>query len=321
VREIAAQVIGAKAENAQVIVPSQGINNRTYIVQPVVGAGVVIKLRPRPDPRVRNSPQWPRYCQNLFGPVPNGDIATLGPLTETLDRHGRIKVPRLHLVDSAQALVCVPYVISERLPSISFGWDNNPFHSAPARQLGEHLACVHQGTARAAGFGIYAGEGGFPLEDWWRRFQKAYETILGDLTRTSFHIRAVRERLERALAQAVAAGKPSSCALICVDQNPTHYLGLPNGRITGLIDVEAHLWAPPEYELAMVELWMPDKAAFRAAYEEHLSWPGVLDAVRPAYWFFTWMEWIYCVHTLLHDPQKAAGMEEKLGALCREVMQ
>jgi hypothetical protein len=34
--------------------------------------------------------------------------------------------------------------------------------------------------------------------------------------------------------------------------------------------------------------------------------------VRPAYWLYTWMEWCYCMHTLLHDSARAQELERGL---------
>lgn len=318
VREVARQVIGASADDAEIIVPVQGINNQTYLLQPAAGPGLVIKLRPRPDPRVKNSPQWPRYSQHLFGPVPNGDISTLMPITADLGCQGAIRVPRIHLVDTSLALVPAPYFIGERLAGTAYDWENNPIQGAAARQLGEHLSRLHRATQGRSG-GIYAAPETFTVEQWWPRFARAYCALLEELARGSALMAGLRQPLERALARAVAGGTPEGCALICVDQNPTHYLGA-DGGLCGMVDVEAHLRAPREYELAMVELWVRDVDAFQKAYRAHLAWPETMDCVRPAYQFLTWMEWIYCLHTLIHDHQKAAALERHLGSLCARVM-
>ena len=88
-----------------------------------------------------------------------------------------------------------------------------------------------------------------------------------------------------------------------------------------LVDVEGQLFAPPEYELALLELWLPDRATLALAYDTHRPYPAaLLDEVRPAYWLFTWMEWAYCLRTLLHEEPAALELEARLAQLARQII-
>jgi hypothetical protein len=50
--------------------------------------------------------------------------------------------------------------------------------------------------------------------------------------------------------------------------------------VTTLVDVEGHLFAPPEYELVLLEPWLSDRAALARAYERHRPYPtALLDEV------------------------------------------
>jgi hypothetical protein len=115
----------------------------------------------------------------------------------------------------------------------------------------------------------------------------------------------------------VESGAPDAFALICIDQSPKHYLRADDGGIRAMVDVEGHLWAPPEYELAMALIWLRDEEMFRTAYERHFPWPRAMEAVRPAYTFMTWMEWAYCSRTLLQDEAGAEAAERQLAQLLR----
>ena len=319
-RAIAVAALGPDAARARITQPEQGINNRTYFIQPPSGPELALKVRPRARAGVRNSPQWPRYVQQLFGPLPNGDISTLTPITRDLARHGALRVPEIVHVDCSQEHIPAPFFLCEKLEGVPFDWDARPVQGAAACRLGLHLGRVHRATRQEAGFGIYVRPGQFGLGEWWPRFAQAYATLLTELARHSPTVAALERPLMAALARAVSAGPPEACVLICADQSPTHYLASPEGTISAMVDVEAHLWGPREYELATVELWARDQEDFRRAYTDCLPWPGVMEQVRPAYWFFTWMEWIYCLHTLLHDPEKAAALEGKFAVLCRQIM-
>jgi hypothetical protein len=222
-------------------------------------------------------------------------------------------------VDLSGERVAAPYVISELLPGRSLGWDET-HPPATAAQLGDHVGRVHAATA-GAGFGIYAQRDAFSLAEWWPRFGRSYTTLVGEMARCSSHVAEVAALLERALDRAVESGTPAASTLICLDQSPTHYLGRGGGTITAMVDVEGHLFAPPEYELTLLEIWLPDWPALARGYERHRRHPAdLLDEVRPAYWLFTWLEWAYCLRTLLHDEPAALKLEGRLAQLARQLV-
>ncbi len=322
-RSVVSHTIGAQADSAEIIMPHQGINNMTYFARNRGGDNFVIKVRPGlkrepdapPPPKRRvNSPQWPRYTQELLGPYPNGDLDTLPGIAALLRQHGRVRLPRIFRVDDTLELIPAAYIVTEWLEGTSFDWHD--FTPQAARQLGEHLGGVHAATGNKGGFGIFASNAEFPAEHWWLRFAKAYRILAAELARGSETMRSLGDTLERALTQAVATGTPQRCGLICIDQNPQHYLRGEEGTIAAMVDIEGHLWAPIEYELAMVEMWVQHPANLRAGYEQVTAWPAALEQARPAYQFMTFMEWIYCVYTLLHKPEEAAELEQVLAQQC-----
>jgi fructosamine-3-kinase len=212
------------------------------------------------------------------------------------------------------------YLVSEQLTGTPFDWVEGAPGEAALLQLGEHLARMHDATATTHGFGIYATGGEFPAAEWWPRFGKSYRVLADELCRASAPVTSIRPELDRALEQAAATGAPTRFALICQDQTPTHYLNRGDGTISGMVDIEAHLWAPADYEIATVEIWAKDRAALRQGYERHGTWPETLEAARSAYWFYTWMEWLYCAYTMLHDEAAAADLEQHFVVNCREMM-
>jgi hypothetical protein len=318
-RELVRPVLGDRADDAQVQRPDQGVNNRTYLVLPRRGPGVAVKMRPYSSHPVRNSALWPRYTQQLYGPVPNGNISTLTAVSAELSRHGSIRPPDILLVDVSGAHVAAPYMISELLPGSPLSWEaERP--GTTAGQLGDHVGRLHAATS-GSGFGIYGQRDDCELTDWWTRFARSYRTLAGELARCSEPVAEAVPRLERALTRGVDAGPPTASALVCLDQSPTHYLGPGDGTITAMVDVEGYLFAPPEYEVALLELWIPDRAALARAYECHRPHPAqLLEEVRPAYWLFTWMEWAYCLRTLIHDQPAALKLEWRLAQLARQLV-
>lgn len=313
VRELSRHVLGDRADDAVVTRPTQGVNNRSYVVETRDGDRIVVKIRPRSAGSVRNSPQWPLYTQRLFGTTSNGAISTIGAVSTVIRRHGGIAVPQVLLAEEARSEDELSFYIAEFLPGDQFGWDT-PFPARATQQLGTHLGRLHAAT-RGEGFGIYSNRAEFAIETWWPRFAHAYTTLLDELARAAPNIRRVYGSLAAALEHALSTGPPQATALISVDQAPTHYLGSPSGSVSGLIDVEGQLWAPPEYELTVAEMWVTQSMRFRTAYIEHAAWPETYMETRAAYVAFTWMEWIYCLHTLLHDSGRAVTLERRLAAL------
>lgn len=184
------------ADTALVERPSQGVKNRSYLLRTPVGGGVAIKMRPHSPRPVRNSALWPRYTQQLYGPIPNGDISTLIQLTHELRLHGFIRPPEVLLVDVSGERVAAPYVISELLPGRPLGWDESR-PAATAAHCSEHVGRVHAATD-GTGFGIYAGRAAFSLADWWSRFGRSYRTLAEELARCSSEVASAASRLEAA---------------------------------------------------------------------------------------------------------------------------
>ncbi len=318
VREVARRIIGDCAATARIYTPPQGINNRTFIVEAPGAQSLVVKLRPgalcaRP---VRNSPQWPRYTQHLLGAVPNGGIETLRPISNDLSRWGSITVPEVLLVDTTADLLPAPYFVMRKLDGEPFGWESDAPHGDAVRQLAGHLAGIHYAGRGRDRFGIYACPDQFAAREWWPRFRRAYETIFRELSVWSPSLLSLQKSILKSLKRAEQTGPPSEFPLVCIDQSPSHYLRDPFGGIAGMIDVEAHLWAPRAYELTMIEIWMADFRLFKESYSARLQWPPEMESVRPAYWLMTIMEWIYCLRTLVHDDDAADQLEARLPSLC-----
>jgi hypothetical protein len=140
--------------------------------------------------------------------------------------------------------------------------------------------------------------------------------LLKRLVEASPQLESVVPSLLAAFDRAVSAGEPRHCALICLDQAPSHYLRAQGGGISAMIDIEGHLWAPVEYELAIVSLWMRPFETVKAAYEEHVAWPSAFDEVSDVYRNFTWMQWIYCMRFLTPNPTVVEGLEKQLMQMC-----
>jgi fructosamine-3-kinase len=315
VRTLVEPVLGHEAAGAAVELPARGVNNETYLVRSA-SSGLAVRVRPRSSAGARTSAQWPLYVRRLFGDVPNGDLSTLAPATELLLAHGSIPVPAVYLADTSCTRLEAPYAVVELVERPTFDWEENRPGPVAADQLGNHLGRLHAAT-RGVGFGIFAARDSWSLTAWWERFASFYRTLMDELAATSADVAAAVPDLERLLDVAIETGPPAASVLVCHDQSPSHYVAADHGGIAALLDVEAHAWAPPDYELAMIELWLEDFDALKASYARSSPWPRAYDRVRGAYAISAWMEWAYCLHTLMHDTAGARALEARVPGLAR----
>src|SRR4051812_42213787 len=84
-RDLLFASMGTRFDEQPVTSPSQGVNNNTFLVGSAGTGGVVLKLRPISGHAAPvDSPYWPDFTRALWGEKPNGDIRSLGQVSEIL---------------------------------------------------------------------------------------------------------------------------------------------------------------------------------------------------------------------------------------------
>jgi len=256
----------------------------TYVVRE---AGLAVTIYPDGGiPSTAPGPAWPAYAIALLGEKPQPGIRPLLVLTEILDRHGSLPVPRIVHFGEGTGPNGRDFATAEILPGRPFDGERFRMGKRAARQLGEHLGRIHKATARIDGFGAF-GEAPTRWNRWWSRFALSYSVLADVVCDASPAPRGFRRRIDAALDRATRSPDPRDFTLVCVDQNPSRYLGDTHGTISGLAGVQGHLWAPAEWELSAILLWMPSPRAFREGYERYRCWPERMDETRDAYATYT----------------------------------
>ncbi len=297
---------GDLSDRPTVEIPPQGVINRSFLRRE---AGLVVIVRPGGEAQpIEPSLHWPPYTRALFGDVPNGGVHTLRRVTRILRAYGSLPVPEVRHCGEGTGPGGRDYVVVGILPGHSFDWETNRMGRSAARQLGDHLGRLHAATRRFEGFGVFGAE---PIHwiQWWPRFAASYETLADEVCGASPALRGFRWRLDLPLRRATCSPDPRVFPLVCVDQNPSHYLGDETGAISGFVDIEGHLFAPAEWELTTILMWMPYPKAFRQGYERHRLWPESMDDVRDAYATYTLLEWIRCTRSMMNRPEDASALE------------
>lgn len=296
--------------------PTQGVNNQTYIVRRD-GTGLVLKLRPISSGQVVTPClHWPAYTCALYGNVPNGELSTLVDATALLRENGSLPVPRIFIVDSSASLSPSAFLVAELMPGVPFDWESRPIGAPGLSQIGAHLGTLHRAAYRTDSYGIFA-DPRIPAQEWWPRFAMAYSILADELSKESEGIRELRPGLDAALLRAMETGTPERFVPMCIDQSPSHYLGDEEGNITGFVDIEGHLWGPADWELAILDLWVREPDALRSGYLSQHSLPARFDETKAAYHCFTLMQWMYCVRYMMGKPDDAVRLESHLADRCR----
>ena len=292
------------------------LQNPTSFLSRVVAAESIARLCPQGDgtnPVPGSRPL--AHARALFGDIPDGGVHARMRITAVLHRHGGLPVPSILHYGERTGPGESDFTIDEVLPGRSFDGETNPMGRAAARQLGDHLGRLHAATARTDGFGAFGGE---PIRgtQWWSRFEASYTILADEVCEASSALRASRWRLDAALREATRSPNPSVFPLICIDQDPSRYLGDEGGLITGFVGVAGHLFAPAEWELTTVLMWMPHPHPFRHGYEHHRRWPEGMEAVRDAYATYALMERIRGTRGLMNRTEEKDALEAwLLGAL------
>jgi hypothetical protein len=212
-------------------------------------------------------------CHHLFGIDPRR-VSALAPLNRLLGEVSPVPVPR---VLRTAALDGREYAVLERLPGARL----DSFLGQPPgllEELGRCLAALHGRAFDRCGAPV--GEVGYALAAFNDRLVATLRAFVPRFYADDARIAAA---LDAVCRRAAALPPPRRAALVMVDVDPTQYLA-DDGRLTGLVDTEAYVLAPPELELVALEyvLDAPAAAAFRRGYGSVAPLPE-LAAVRTVY--------------------------------------
>jgi aminoglycoside phosphotransferase (APT) family kinase protein len=197
----------------------------------------------------------------------------MAPLNERLGRRSPVPVPRVLRTASLDGRT---YAVLDRLPGLALA----TFRGQPdalLEQLGRCLAALH--GDRSGWWGSPAGAG-HELSTFHPR---AVETARRQVERFFRDDPTVAPGLEPASRAMLRLPEPRSASPVMPDIDPTQYLW-DGRRLTGLVDTEAYVVAPPELELVAAEYLLdrPGAAAFERGYRSVAPLPD-LRAVRAPY--------------------------------------
>lgn len=233
-------------------------SNRLYAVQTAAGARYVVK-----QPKVVRenvSPFWQQMAA-IFGINRVTQLTGLPRVAARLQQQGIVPVPQVIQVESAAALPDAAYAVMTQLDGVAHEPDEFPASAAIHYQLGQYVGYLH--TQAYAGYGNLLMTQLQPKADF-------FPALVANMHRTVTTFWQDEAALHVQIDQVMAMADPdaifSTAALIMVDISANQFV-YQNERISGVVDLDAYVIGPREWELAILELCITDPVAFRQGYE------------------------------------------------------
>lgn len=256
-----------------------GYADHTNLVWRVrTGAETVVVRVPR-VPAVPANPFW-WGMRRLFG-VHAFDVAAVAAKHRRLARFSPVPVPSVRLCDAAGERLGRPCLVVEHLPGLMW----TTLRGADPGLLSQFGALL--GTLHARRYAVCGDPGSrrrYPAAHFHRRLPGFFAARL-----RRFPDAAAERRRAAMSAAALALPRPAGAAWVMPDLDPTQLL-TDGVRLTGLVDVEAYVLAPPALELVALELQLgpAEAAALAAGYAAVRPLPD-LAPVRRVYRYLCYL--------------------------------
>lgn len=260
-------------------------SNRLYAVKTATGARYVVKMPKAVRENV--SPFWQQMAA-IYGIDRVTQLTALPAVVERLQRQQIIPVPQVIQVETAHAVPDAAYAIVTQLAGVAHEPDEFPASADLHDQLGQYVGYLH--TQAYAGYGHVSMA---PLQP------KASFTamLVANLHRTVTTFwqdePALHTEIEQITALVDLDAIFSRATLIMIDISANQFV-YHNNRISGVVDLDAYVIGPREWELAILELCITDPVAFRQGYERYSTLP-----------LFAPFRAIYRLWSYLNEPQPA----------------
>lgn len=237
-------------------------SNRLYAVQTVAGARYVVKLPKAVRENV--SPFW-QQMDAMFGINRVTQLTALPEVAARLQQQGIVPVPQVIQVETAPDAA---YAIVTQLDGVAHEPDEFPDSAAIHYQLGQYVGYLH--TQAYAGYGNVVMAQLQPKADF-------LATLVTNMHRTVTTFWQDQPALHAQIDQVMAMSEPdplfSSAALIMIDISANQFV-YQQDRISGVVDLDAYVIGPIEWELSMLEMCITDPVAFRQGYECYSTLPA-----------------------------------------------
>ena len=254
-------------------------SNSVYGVTTATGQRYVVK-QPKAI-RENMSPFW-QQMDAIFGIDCVIQLATAGSVSALLQRQSIIPVPKVIHVERDTPDLEAPFIVLTWLKGRAHDPDEFPDSEALHYQLGQYIGYLHRQSY--AGYGNVLMEPHHPQPDF-------LAAAIATMRRTIKHFWADHAELHQCLDDLVATVDLdaifSTASLIMIDISGNQFVY--NGQhISGVVDLDAYVIGPREWELSIVEMCITQPAAFQRGYEGYIGLP-VFAPFRSFYRFWSFL--------------------------------
>lgn len=240
-------------------------SNRLYAVQTVAGARYVVKMPKAVRESV--SPFWQQMAA-IFGINRVTQLTALPTVVERLQQQTIIPVPQVIQVETASALPEAAYAIVTQLAGVAHEPDEFADSADIHYQLGQYVGYLHRQS--------YGGYGNVSMAQLQPRasFQATLVANMHRTVTTFWHDEpALHAQIDQVMAMAAPDLIFSAAALIMIDISANQFV-YQNERISGVVDLDAYVIGPIEWELTILEMCITDPVAFKQGYTCYSTLPS-----------------------------------------------
>lgn len=239
-------------------------SNQVYGVTTAAGQRYVVK-QPK---QVRDtiSPFW-QQMDALFGINSITQLTTVRRVSERLQQQMLISAPQVIHVEADAGGLDVPFVVLTHLTGAAHERDEFPSGEALHEQLGQFIGYLH--AQPYIGFGNVLMEPLRPQADFLPMMITAMRRTI---QRFWTDCPPLHDYLDTLATTTKADALFSRASLIMIDISGNQFI-YEQQRISGVVDLDAYVIGPREWELSTLELGISAPAAFRRGYERYAPLP------------------------------------------------
>ena len=259
-------------------------SNRLYAFQTAAGAHYVVKMPKAVRESV--SPFWQQMAA-IFGINRVTQLTALPEVAARLQQQGIVPVPQVIHVETAPTLPDAAYAIVTQLAGVAHEPDEFPASAEIHYQLGQYVGYLH--TQAYAGYGNLLMARLQPKADF-------FPALVANMHQTVTTFWQDEPALHAQIAQLMEMAPPdalfSRAVLIMIDISANQFIYNAD-QISGVVDLDAYVIGPMEWELTILEMCLTDAVAFRRGYECYNPLP-----------LFAPFRAIYRLWSYLNEPQQ-----------------
>lgn len=233
-------------------------SNRVYAVTTAAGRGYVVK-QPK-QVREAISPFW-QQMEAIFGINSVTQLATVRGVSERLQRQPIIPAPQVIHVEADAGVLDAPFIVLTHLAGAAHDPDEFPSGETLHYQLGQFIGYLHAQPCAEFGNVLMA-----PLRPKADFLPMMIAAMRQTIQRFWADCPPLHEYLDKLAATTDVDAIFSSAALIMTDISGNQFV-YDQPRISGVVDLDAYVIGPREWELSTLELGISAPDAFRQGYE------------------------------------------------------